>query len=61
MNPYGLSMQVLHKFLDTARTYLDLTRIQAARPRSERRHDERVQASGKPLHPAIEYRENARV
>lgn len=61
MNPYDLSIHALHKFLDTARAYLDLTRIQTARPRSERRHDERVQASGKPLHPAIEYRENARV
>jgi hypothetical protein len=61
MNRYGLSIHVLHKFLDTARAYLDLTRIHTARPKIERRHDARLQASGKPLQPAIEYRENAPV
>jgi hypothetical protein len=59
MNSYDLSLHVLHKFLDTARAYLDLTRIQTARPKLERRHAARVGAAGQSKHPAIEYRENA--
>ena len=59
MTPYGFNINVLHKFLDTARAYLDLARMQTARPRIERRQVARLQASRNQPHLAIEYRDNA--
>ena len=46
MNPYGLSMNVLHAFLDTARAYLDLARKQTTMTMSgtERRNVARLRA-----------------
>jgi hypothetical protein len=63
MNPYGLSMSVLHTFLDTARAYLDLARKQGtmAMPRIERRNVSRLQAATKPTLLEIECRKNASV
>ena len=61
MNPYGLSMNVLHKFLDTARAYLDLARKQGTmtKPLIERRNISRLRAVAKPALLEIEYRKNA--
>lgn len=64
MDQYGLSMTVLHKFLDTARAYLELARHAkpAKTPRLlERRSATRLLAgdvSGLPAFQKTEYREN---
>lgn len=60
MNPYDLSMNVLHKFLDTARAYLDLARKQGAMtmPLIERRNLSRLRAVAQPALLEIESRKN---
>jgi hypothetical protein len=67
MDQYGFSMTVLHRFLDTARAYLDLVRparnsTQAISAVAERRSATRLQAtcvSALPAFQKTEYRENA--
>lgn len=58
MHPYSFSMNVLNKFLDTTRAYLELARVHANQPKIERRHVSRLQVARNPTR-ALEYRENS--
>ena len=57
MDEYGFNMNVLRKFLDTTRTYLELAR-KPATP-AQRRPTWRFSVTGMAVRPAIDYRENA--
>lgn len=57
MEQYGLSMNVLHKFLNTTRAYLELARKPAAP--TERRQIARLPATAQPAALGIAYRANA--
>lgn len=61
MNPYGLSMNVLHAFLDTARAYLDLARKQTTMTMSgtERLNVTRLRAVTTPSLLELECHKNA--
>ena len=59
MNPHGLSINVLHKFLDTARAYLELARKQSAMPRAERGAIARLQSVPKTALLELECHKNA--
>jgi hypothetical protein len=63
MDQYGFSLTALHKFLDTARAYLNLARTVTKPPHLvERRNPARLLAKSVSELPAFqktEYRENA--